>query len=269
MDDSMPRLPHLTERAIRAFYKLDFTPLLDAISPDCLFIGAASDIYHGLGEMLDDMDNIRNVPTFSMLNQKFELVDTKTPGQAIVFGEYDLESDLGYDMLLAVHQRITVSLRWNGAIWEIYCIHSSNEWNEPGQGEIFPTFMSKQTFRYLRKILKASAEEIENRRRVPFNIDGSTMLVNPDAILYVESAGKQSVLHLADRAITVNAMLGNVADSLPPEFLRTHRYYLVNAAHVERIERNRIEMSNGDALPVPERRAKEVREALTSRMSAN
>ncbi len=104
--------------------------------------------------------------------------------------------------------------------------------------------MSKQTFRYLRKILKASAEEIENRRRVPFNVDRSTMLVNPDAILYVESAGKQSVLHLADRTITVNAMLGNVADSLPPEFLRTHRYYLVNAAH-RRIERNRIEMPNG------------------------
>ncbi len=47
--------------------------------PDCLFIGAASDIYRGLAEMLDDIGNIRNVPTFSMRNQKFELVDTQCP----------------------------------------------------------------------------------------------------------------------------------------------------------------------------------------------
>ena len=268
MEDSMPHLPHLTERAIRAFYKLDFTPLLDAISPDCLFTGAASDIYHGLEEMLDDMDNIRNVPTFSMLNQKFELVDTKTPGQAIVFGEYDLE--VGPRLRHAprgspAHHRLaSLERRDLGDL-----LHPQLERMErAGSRRDLPTFMSKQTFRYLRKILKASAEEIENRRRVPFNVDGSTMLVNPDAISYVESAGKQSVLHLADRTITVNAMLGNVADSLPPEFLRTHRYYLVNAAS-RRIERNRIEMPNGDALPVPERRAKEVREALTSRMSAN
>lgn len=266
MEASKAQLPRLTEEAIRAYYKLDFQPMLDAISPDCLFIGAASDIYRGLAEMLDDMDNIKNVPTFSMCNQKFELVDTQCPDQAIVFGEYDMESDFGFDMIIAVHQRITVSLRRNGSSWEMYCVHSSNEWNEPDAGEIFPTFVSKQTFRHLKKIMRASAESLESRKRVSFSVDGATMPINPDVILYAESAGKKSVLHLADRKITVNAMLNNVANALPPGFIRTHRYYLVNTAHVERIEHHRITLSNDDELPIPERRAKEVREALIAAM---
>ena len=74
------------------------------------------------------------------------------------------------------------------------------------------------------------------------------------------------MLHLADRKITVNAMLNNVANALPPGFIRTHRYYLVNTAHVERIEHHRITLSNDDELPIPERRAKEVREALIAAM---
>ena len=268
MKASKHDLPRLTEHVIRAFYKLEFQPMFDAISPECLFIGAASDIYHNLAEMLDDMDNIKNVPTFSMLNQRFKLVDTKSSDQAIVFGEYDIESDFGFDMILAVHQRITVSLRWNGAIWEIFCVHCSNEWDEPDPGEIFPTFMSKQTFRYLKKIMRESVDCIEKRRRVPLNVEGATLLVNPDVVMYAESSGKRSMLHLTDRTITVDAMLGEVASLMPETFVRAHRYYLVNAAHVERIEGNKIELSNKETLPVPERRAKEVRRALISAMNS-
>lgn len=63
-------------------------------------------------------------------------------------------------------------------------------------------------------------------------------------------------------------MLNNVANALPPGFIRTHRYYLVNTVHVERIEHHRITLSNYDELPIPERRAKEVREALIAAMKS-
>ncbi len=268
MEHSKLQLPAIAQSAIQAYYKGDYEPMFNMISENCLFIGAASDIYHGVAEMIADMDNIADAPTFSMIDARFELVDTGSADQAIVYGDYDIESDFGFDMILAVHQRITGHFSWDGTSWKAVCIHSSNEWEEPREGEIFPTFTSKRTFRYLQKILQESTRIIENRKRVKFNSNGATMLVNPDVILYVESSGKQSVLHLIDRDIAVSSMLSEVEQVLPTTFIRSHRYYLVNVGHIEHIERYQMRLTSGELLPIPERRYKEIRELVLNAMDA-
>lgn len=88
------------------------------------------------------------------------------------------------------------------------------------------------------------------------------MLVDPDSILYVESAGKQCILHFAEHDTTVRIMLGEVQDMLPNYFVRIHRYYLVNAKYVFGISRSGVELITETILPIPERRFADVKTEL-------
>lgn len=88
------------------------------------------------------------------------------------------------------------------------------------------------------------------------------MPVDPDSILYVESAGKQCILHFAEYNITVRIMLGEAQGMLPNYFVRIHRYYLVNVKYVFGISRSGVELMTGAILPIHQRRFADVKTEL-------
>ena len=60
--------------------------------------------------------------------------------------------------------------------------------------------------------------------------------INASEIVYVEASDNYAYIHLRDRKILVPQTLKAITAKLPTEqFVRTHRSYLVNLNHIDRI----------------------------------
>lgn len=74
-------------------------------------------------------------------------------------------------------------------------------------------------------------------------------------------------MHTAEGGLEIEGLLRDIEPQLPGVFLRVHRSYLVNAAHVLRLRRFALELSNGMEVPVPERRFTAVQRELSLRLA--
>lgn len=86
-------------------------------------------------------------------------------------------------------------------------------------------------------------------------------------IVYVEVINKTVFFYLADG--TVCQMTAALADFekkllLRPEFLKTHRSYLVNLNYVQAIDTKSVRMKNGDRVPVSRQRRSQVQDAYVN-----
>lgn len=70
-------------------------------------------------------------------------------------------------------------------------------------------------------------------------------------IYYLESSGRDLVIHLKNEELTTRMKLSDVEKTLTgPSFIRCHRSYIVNLMRTVSIERYQITLSNGDVVPV-------------------
>lgn len=100
-----------------------------------------------------------------------------------------------------------------------------------------------------RDIAVRIAPETELNRKYAFVWDGQCNLKVAFAdILYVEASGSYSTLHLrGGRSMTVSFNLSYVEDRLPPgDFVRIHRSFIVNMAHVRTLSGNCVEVGGRD-----------------------
>ena len=123
--------------------------------------------------------------------------------------------------------------------------------------------MSEQTYRYVQDILRASkirdGGSVEN---VALPVQGGTTFVNPTRIIYAEANAKKTTIHLIDQVISVKMLLANVSELLPAQFSRVHRSYVVNRGHISALSGGEVVMSNGDRIPIPKRRRREIERQL-------
>lgn len=91
---------------------------------------------------------------------------------------------------------------------------------------------------------------------------GSTYLLLPDEIMFIEARNMYSEIHCRTQVITAHEQLSSIHGRLPSNFLKIHRSYLVNICYVEKVERYRVRLNNGSVLPVPEKKYKDVEEKI-------
>jgi hypothetical protein len=95
-----------------------------------------------------------------------------------------------------------------------------------------------------------------------------TRFLDPAAIAYLGADGHYTRIHGPGGILLASLPLGSIEAELPPTFLRVHRSYVVNLAHVAALVRqdggHALRLNGtGDALiPVSRRRVNHVREHL-------
>lgn len=107
-------------------------------------------------------------------------------------------------------------------------------------------------------------------RKIPVVAGGRTELIGHEQVHYVQAEGDYSRIHVYDRSYLSTASLRELEDALPAElFVRIHRSFLVNLAHVASVRRtgaDRLKLALDDAqhteLDVARRQAPRVRAAL-------
>jgi len=107
-------------------------------------------------------------------------------------------------------------------------------------------------------------------KKIPVVAGGRTELIGHEQVYYVQAEGDYSRVHVYDRSYLSTASLRELEGALPAEsFVRIHRSFLVNLAHVASVRRtgaDRLKLALDDAqrteLDVARRQAPRVRAAL-------
>ncbi|MBD5094978.1 MAG: response regulator transcription factor [Subdoligranulum sp.] len=129
-----------------------------------------------------------------------------------------------------------------------------------------------QAFRYLLKsrleekleqyVRQAVAVCLKERGPLRIWCDGEDMDIPPQSLVYIEARQRRSVLHLVDRTpdtLSTRTTLTELERQLAPRgFLRIHKSYLVNMAHIRRLQSTGALLTDGTQLPVSTRKYTEI-----------
>lgn len=262
-------LPALAESVIAAFFSHNERPLLDLITDDCLIISSTGVVLEGLEGLATAIKDHRKIPSMMVRETDFRLVSSpenrKSGVNAVIAGTYKLYSSPREQMLFSSTEHVTVCFTLTEEGWRICHMHTSTKPSETVTTDIFPIATSRETYDYVREILRTGARAGILPSRVMLENPDSSHYINPDSILYVEAEGKRSIIHCTNTEFPVASLISEVIPQLPGTFFRVHRSYLVNTAHIVGIRKYMLELSDGTEIPIPERRYTEVRREITLR----
>ncbi|MGX8705038.1 MAG: LytR/AlgR family response regulator transcription factor [bacterium] len=85
-------------------------------------------------------------------------------------------------------------------------------------------------------------------------------------ILYIEALNKKLNICTMRQSLSIRASISSIADTLPEQFLRCHRSYIINLRHVEQTDYRDmlVTMTDGSRLPI----ARSMKDALQSQLTA-
>jgi len=93
-------------------------------------------------------------------------------------------------------------------------------------------------------------------RRIRVKNKQGVFWLHPAEIITVESGGNYIYFHTAERVLPMRGTLADAEQSLDPAvFIRTHRSFIVNWSHIERLQKNQKDatelcLPNGKVVPV-------------------
>jgi len=87
-------------------------------------------------------------------------------------------------------------------------------------------------------------------RYLVLEVDGEQRRVEEDGILSLEARGHTVLVETAGGPLTVRSSLAALARDLGEDFIPTHRSFLVNLRHVERVGRSECFLEGGRTVPV-------------------
>lgn len=117
------------------------------------------------------------------------------------------------------------------------------------------------------EILQSSGLQGFKKNKLALPVEGKIAMLEYDSILYCESDGNYTKIHLStQKTIMVSRTLKDIESMLPqPIFMRIHHSYVVNINHIKeyiRGEGGEVLLSNGDQLMVSRNKKEELLAAL-------
>jgi len=117
------------------------------------------------------------------------------------------------------------------------------------------------------EILQSSGLQGFKKNKLALPVEGKIAMLEYDSILYCESDGNYTKIHLStQKTIMVSRTLKDIESMLPqPIFMRIHHSYVVNINHIKeyiRGEGGEVLLSNGDQLRVSRNKKEELLAAL-------
>lgn len=147
----------------------------------------------------------------------------------------------------------------NERVYEVFDVHP---WS----------FVRKSTFdAEIPGVIAAYVAALQNRvsQVVLHDIDGKTRVIQPDNVIYIESAGKVQKLYMAlvQQPFFIRSSLQELEQLLSPMgFIRIHKGFLVNYRYVQKITSREVTLDSGDVLPMGRDRLQQAREQYLSLM---
>ena len=246
---------------IQEYYHLNTEPLFSVLSEDCVWLGIGNLTVFGSEAIKAQFKDGFIMPPFELEEPHFWQIETGTEEQLMVLGEYMLYASEESEIICSVKQRLTFCYRWEEERYRIYHMHVSNEYSELVDDEIFPVKISRQTYRYVQKLLQESGKY--SKRRLVVKENGSVRFLDPSMIQYIQALERESILHLINEKRQIQTSIKELEAKLPSYFYRLHRSYFVNCNYVAKLERYELTLVTGERLPIPKMRYTQIRDDIT------
>jgi DNA-binding LytR/AlgR family response regulator len=107
----------------------------------------------------------------------------------------------------------------------------------------------------------ANTQLSKENKYLIISVSGEKKKLNYDDIIYIESMGHYTTFHLAESEYDYKYNIGDLCEDLTEtEFIRTHRSYVVNMKHVEKITKNECHLIHNIIVPLSRNSYKSVNE---------
>lgn len=120
---------------------------------------------------------------------------------------------------------------------------------------------SKMTDEHLLRALKRSVNSItkDNNNLHTVSYGKKNYTIDYQSIVYIESYNNNIILHFSNgENITLYSTMKKFVRNLPPNFLQCHKCYVVNMNFIHGYEPHNFVITNGEKLPVPQKKYKAV-----------
>ena len=115
---------------------------------------------------------------------------------------------------------------------------------------------------YLPRAVQKAFRLLEQRDRVYLTVRhrGSTVTLNPEDVVYVESSLRKLTVCTRESSYEVTGRLDDFSGETPlPEFVRCHQSFLVNLRYVTGLQGGRFILANGTQIPISRSRLNEAK----------
>lgn len=253
----------LTEECLSRYWQLDIDFILSYCHEDVMWTGALqSEFMEGKEAMTKDLQALKGEIKRCHLTMQEFLVVQNTGNVCTIAGRYLVTTDETEEYFIQAQQRCTCVWELLDGKLQIRHIHVSNPIGEMkvAEGEIFVNQMGRMAKKYLLKHLHDLQDK--DKLAVADMEDHIHFLSYPD-ILYVTACGRNCTivtrsLGKLEAHMSITEVLKAAGERLTP----VHRSYAVNNQHISSVRRYEVVMTNGDIIPLPVKRYKELREIL-------
>ena len=266
-DAAAGALPGKLETALGSHYSGDHTALLSLLDPHAVAMDGWGRVFASVEELRESFEARGEAPSLLMREARFALAGPSAPNAATVVGTFRLYTGPRETCLAATVQRATACFARGPQGWSAFHLHISPERSEEVDAAAFPLGIGKETYRYVRSILRTGQRAGALPTRVMLGPVGDQLLIDPGDVLYVEAKGKNSLVHASGGSFSVRMLLSEVQEQLPGSFVRAHRGFLVSTARITGMRRFELVLTDGTEIPVPARRYAEVRREIALRVT--
>lgn len=249
-----------TQQIMEQWYCGNVQPLLEVLSEDASWIGAASgQSFYGRAAVEQALKNAEeDVPVCEVTRQSYRVASAGADF-CLVMGRLTvtLQSE---SQLLRENQRL--SFLWtlcagDGKLLLTHA-HVSNPAAFIETDETFPLRASSAAYRYIHS-------QLEKPEYVQLEATGGALHhVDPRQVVYLEAAREYVILHCKDGNLRVHSSLRAVQE-LFPQLVRIHRSYCVNPDYIKAVGsggQKQLFLCNGEKLPVARSRRAALEAAL-------
>ena len=176
----------------------------------------------------------------------------------LIFMDVEMPEINGFDTVLECRRlwgdRIFIMLTAHGELWgEGYRIHADRYIRKEEMEEQIPAALDE---------LLVDWQELP-RLTVTEKGSGKSLTVSTEEIRQLESQGREVILSLSDREVSVSERFGELEAVLPEgDFCKIHRCIIVNLRYVQDIQGGQLIMTDGRQIAVSRRKLAEVKLAF-------
>ena len=228
-------------------------PLIDYLSENLLWLGPRDGQFlHGKDVLCSMMHGWQQRADYSLSNVTTKISPVGKKGMNVV---------LFYDIYAHVPEGTSVLNRQRTLFaWEEQKIRNDNDEEEsvPRLTMIMVsnTFSGSEDFFPFDEIPSRALNAELPKRILIRGMKDESHYLDAESVIYIEStdSSHHSLIHTEDRVIPCLDKVTSLSERYGDCFLRCHASYLVNPSYVRSLKRFSLTLSDGTALPVPEKK---------------
>lgn len=254
----------LTQECLARYWQLDPDYALNYCDDNVTWIGSIqSQFMEGKDAVVQDFYNsTRELKSCHLMEQEF-FVAQNCGNACTIIGRYLTTTDDSVEYFLQVQQRCTFVWEQTDKGLKIRHIHISNPMGELklAEGELIPNAMGKMAQKYLMNHIRTLQD---TRRLIVTDTDECNHFLMLSEIVYATAHGRNCMIYtMSGQEIHARMSITDFIAATGERFTTVHRSYAVNNAYISRVQKYEVVMLDESKIPIPVKKYKEVRDALT------